>query len=108
MVFELKSNVYDRLSVDTIAKTTKLYKALQIDLGVDNHFNEEVTFKIQIQYERANPKAANQKGKDKKAIESKPGAKAGNQGNTATSKGKDTSNSAIPEPFFCKNETIKI
>lgn len=76
MVFELKSNVYDRLSVDTIAKTTKLYKALQIDLGVDNGFNQDVLFNIQIQYERANPKAANankkKDGKNEKAP-NKPG-----------------------------------
>ena len=38
MVFELVSNVYERNSVDIIQKSTKLYKALQIDLSVENAF----------------------------------------------------------------------
>ena len=52
MVFELVSNVYERNSVEIIQKSTKLYKALQIDLQVDNAFNKEVLFNISVQYER--------------------------------------------------------
>jgi len=46
MVFELQSDVYDRISVETINKSTKLYKPLQIDLQVENGFSKEVTFNI--------------------------------------------------------------
>ena len=52
MVFELVSNVYERNSVEIIQKSTKLYKALQIDLQVDNAFNKEVLFNISVRYER--------------------------------------------------------
>lgn len=48
MVFELVSNVYERNSVEIIQKSTKLYKALQIDLQVDNAFNKEVLFNISV------------------------------------------------------------
>jgi len=52
MVFELVSNVYERNSVDIIQKSTKLYKALQIDLSVENAFHSDVLFNITIQYEK--------------------------------------------------------
>ena len=48
MVFELVSNVYERNSVDKVEKTTKLYKAAQIDLEVHNPFPQDVIFNIQI------------------------------------------------------------
>jgi len=48
MVFELVSNVYERNSVEIIQKSTKLYKALQIDLQVENAFSQDVVFNIQI------------------------------------------------------------
>jgi hypothetical protein len=70
MVFELVSNVYERNSVEIIQKSTKLYKALQIDLQVDNAFNKEVLFNISVQYERngvvKGGKGAQNQGKDKK------------------------------------------
>lgn len=46
MVFELVSNVYERNSVDKVEKTTKLYKAAQIDLEVHNPFPQDVIFNI--------------------------------------------------------------
>jgi len=52
MVFELVSNVYERNSVDIIQKSTKLYKALQIDLSVENAFHSDVLFNVTIQYEK--------------------------------------------------------
>ncbi len=48
MVFELVSNVYERNSVDIIQKSTKLYKALQIDLSVENAFHSDVLFNVTI------------------------------------------------------------
>jgi len=48
MVFELVSNVYERNSVDIIQKSTKLYKALQIDLSVENAFHPDVLFNVTI------------------------------------------------------------
>jgi hypothetical protein len=38
MVFELVSNVYERNSVDTLTKSTKLYKSAQIDIDLHNPF----------------------------------------------------------------------
>jgi len=46
MVFELVSNVYERNSVDIITKQTKLYKAIPIDLVVENAFNQDVFFNV--------------------------------------------------------------
>lgn len=46
MVFELVSNVYERNSVEIIQKSTKLYKALQIDLSVENGFPQDVLFNV--------------------------------------------------------------
>lgn len=66
MVFELVSNVYERNSVDIIQKSTKLYKALQIDLSVENAFQQDVLFNISIQYERSQKDKNKDKGKDGK------------------------------------------
>ena len=52
MVFELVSNVYERNSIEKIEKTTKLYKATQIDIELHNPFPQDVIFTIQIIYER--------------------------------------------------------
>jgi hypothetical protein len=52
MVFELVSNVYERNSVDTIHKSTKLYKPSQIDIELHNPFPQDVIFTVQIAYER--------------------------------------------------------
>jgi hypothetical protein len=60
MVFELLSNVYERNSVDTINKSTKLYKPSQIDIELHNPFPQDVIFNVQIVYER-NQKAAKPK-----------------------------------------------
>jgi hypothetical protein len=46
MVFELLSNVYERNSVDTINKSTKLYKASQIDIELHNPFPQDVVFHV--------------------------------------------------------------
>jgi hypothetical protein len=46
MVFELVSNVYERNSVDTINKSTKLYKASQIDIELHNPFPQDVMFNV--------------------------------------------------------------
>lgn len=55
MVFELFSNVYERNSVDTINKSTKLYKASQIDIELHNPFPQDVIFNVQIVYEKNLP-----------------------------------------------------
>ena len=52
MVFELVSNVYERNSIEKIEKTTKLYKATQIEIELHNPFPQDVVFNIQIIYER--------------------------------------------------------
>jgi hypothetical protein len=44
MVFELISNVYERNSIEKVEKSTKLYKAAQIDLEVHNPFPSDVIF----------------------------------------------------------------
>jgi hypothetical protein len=44
MVFELMSNVYERNSIEKVEKSTKLYKAAQIDLEVHNPFPSDVIF----------------------------------------------------------------
>lgn len=101
MVFELVSNVYERNSVDIITKQTKLYKAIPIDLVVENAFNQDVFFNVQIQYERNNAKGTNQgKGgnRDKNAKNRK--------GDLNQSQAKNQSN--VPDPFHIKIEQIKI
>ncbi len=52
MVFELMSNVYERNSVDVRQVTTKLYKAATIELPIDNAFEKEVLFNVQVHYEK--------------------------------------------------------
>lgn len=52
MVFELVSNVYERNSIEKIEKSTKLYKAAQIDLELHNPFPADVIFSIQIIYDK--------------------------------------------------------
>jgi hypothetical protein len=52
MVFELASNVYERNSVDTINKSTKLYKPAQIEIELQNPFPQDVQFNVQIVYEQ--------------------------------------------------------
>jgi hypothetical protein len=59
MVFELVSNVYERNSVDKVEKTTKLYKAAQIDLEVHNPFPQDVIFNIQILIDKPGDKGKN-------------------------------------------------
>lgn len=53
MVFELVSNVYERNSVDTLNKSTKLYKPSQIDIELHNPFPQDVVFNVQIVYEKS-------------------------------------------------------
>jgi hypothetical protein len=52
MVFELVSNVYERNSVAIEQKSTKLYKALPIELPIENGFPTDVTFTVTLQYEK--------------------------------------------------------
>jgi hypothetical protein len=58
MVFELISNVYERNSIEKVEKSTKLYKAAQIDLEVHNPFPSDVIFQILINYDKGNQKTA--------------------------------------------------
>ena len=67
MVFELVSNVYERNSIEKIEKTTKLYKATQIEIELHNPFPQDVVFNIQILYERSSNK------QQKKQAGGKPG-----------------------------------
>lgn len=101
-MFELVSNVYERNSVEIIQKSTKLYKALQIDLQVENAFPQDVIFNIQVQYDR-NQKDANKK-KDNKAA---AGAGGKNKKDDVAKNAKKEQ-SSVPEPYFCKMESIKI
>jgi hypothetical protein len=97
MVFELVSNVHSRNSVQEIPKTTKLYNPLTIDLDVLNPFGQELTFHIQIIHEKVN--------KDKKTAKKK------NVGVADKLKKKgpaDSKEQHVPDPFYCKNETVRI
>jgi len=98
-VFELVSNVYERNSVEIIQKSTKLYKALQIDLQVENAFPQDVIFNIQVQYDRG--QKVDPKKKDTKAA-------AGGKGKKEDPKAAKKEVSTVPEPYFCKMESIKI
>lgn len=62
MVFELVSNVYERNSIEKIEKSTKLYKASQIDLELHNPFPQDCIFSIQIIYDKPGAKGQNKKG----------------------------------------------
>ena len=116
MVFELVSNVYERNSVEIIQKSTKLYKALQIDLQVDNAFEREVLFNISVQYERNGVIKGAKGGKgDKGADKGKAGA--GAKGGAAGQKSSQLVGGAgaagqaplgVPEPFHIKQEQLKI
>ena len=119
MVFELVSNVYERNSVEIIQKSTKLYKALQIDLQVDNAFQKEVLFNISVQYERngvikGGKGAGGAQGKagDKgKAGGGKAGAAGQKQQAAAAAAGGAGGQSnalGVPEPFHIKQEQLKI
>ena len=118
MVFELVSNVYERNSVEIIQKSTKLYKALQIDLQVDNAFQKEVLFNISVQYERngvikGGKGAGGAQGKagDKgKAGGGKAGAAGQKQQAAAAAAGGAGAQSTlgVPEPFHIKQEQLKI
>jgi len=46
MVFELASNVYERISIEVKQYSTKLYKLLPIDLQVVNDFTTDVNYSI--------------------------------------------------------------
>jgi hypothetical protein len=94
MVFELVSNVYERNSVMIEQKSTKLYKLLVIDLPIENGFNTEVTFNVQVQYERSQVQAQ----KDKKQTKNAKDMKKGN----SILPDKKTSTVLIPEPFTVK------
>ena len=105
MVFELVSNVYERNSVDTINKSTKLYKASQIDIELHNPFPQDVMFNVQIVYEK------NQKPqKAKKGAESAGrGAPAGKDKAAVESASKGgKKESLVPQPYSCKLEVVKV
>jgi hypothetical protein len=113
MVFELMSNVYERNSIEKIEKTTKLYKAAQIDLELHNPFPSDVIFSIQIIYDRPGAKGA----KDKKGGAAATINDKTSQANSLKQKGSTGSelgskstkmNNGLPEPFTCKLETIKV
>lgn len=102
MVFELLSNVYERNSVDTMHKSTKLYKPAQIDIDLHNPFPQDVVFHVQIVYERNQPA---KKGKKEAAV--KPGKDKAGQG--AGGGGAGAQKNSAPEPFSCKYvDPIKI
>lgn len=95
MVFELISNVHSRNSVQEIPKTTKLYNPLTIDLDVQNPFGQDLVFQIQIIHEKMNKEKVSKKNKPPLSKDKK---KKENEGNT----------SHVPDPFYCKLETIRI
>lgn len=99
MVFELVSNVYDRNSIDIYHKTTKLYKALPIELTIDNGFPQEVVFQVQILYEKNQPQGQQKDKKGKNPKDKKA---------QAPKKDEKAQTGLIPEPFTCKQDSIKI
>ena len=104
MVFELVSNVYERNSVDTINKSTKLYKPCQIDIELHNPFPHDVIFTVQISYEKT---AKNAKPKKDAAAAPRGPAAKGKEADDAK-KGKDKSAQLVPDPYTCKLEVIKV
>lgn len=93
MVFELVSNVYERNSIEKIEKTTKLYKATQIDIELHNPFPQDVVFVVQIIYEKQ------QKPAGKKGKAAAPPEKGGKKG---PADGKQTK--TVPDPFSSRTE----
>ena len=108
MVFELVSNVYERNSVDTINKSTKLYKASQIDIELNNPFPQDVMFNIQIVYEKNQKPQKKQKG-DAAASGGRGAAAGKDKGalDAGASKG-GKKEGLVPEPYSCKLEVIKV
>jgi len=104
MVFELVSNVYERNSVDTINKSTKLYKPSQIDIELHNPFPQDVIFTVQIAYER-NQKAA--KPKKEAAAAGRGQAQKGKAANDAK-QAKEATAQLAPDPYTCKLEVVKV
>lgn len=111
MVFELISNVYERNSIEKIEKSTKLYKAAQIDLELHNPFPSDVIFSIQIVQDRPGAKGAlgkkgaiNDKASQATVATNKKGSTAGSEIGSKGSGGKF----GVPDPFTCKLETIKV
>ena len=99
MVFEMVSNVYERNSIEKIEKTTKLYKATQIDIELHNPFPQDVVFVVQIIYERQ------QKQGGKKGANAAKGTvpdKGGTKGQAADASKNKTS--TVPDPFSCRTE----
>lgn len=107
MVFELHSNVYERNSIDTLNKSTKLYKACQIDIELHNPFPQDVVFNVQIVYEKKNPPKNTKQGsqKDKNKAIGAQGQDKNKQGAQDALKQKQQN---IPEPFSCKIESQKV
>jgi hypothetical protein len=114
MVFELISNVYERNSIEKVEKSTKLYKAAQIDLEVHNPFPSDVIFQILINYDKPKQPAANggaANGKKGAPVASAPSDKKLTQDSKASvgpTNGVQTNKYGLPEPFTCKLETVKI
>lgn len=77
-----------------------MYKALQIDLQVENAFPSDVIFNIQVQYDRGNKDTSK-----KKDVKTTQGGK-GNKKEDPKAAKKEVS--TVPEPYFCKMESIKI
>ena len=102
MVFELVSNVYERNSVDTINKSTKLYKASQIDIELHNPFPQDVMFNVAIVYEKT--QKAQKPKKDAKDARG-AAAKLKETNDQKDSKAKPP---LAPEPYSCKLEVIKV
>jgi hypothetical protein len=101
MVFELVSNVYERNSVDTINKSTKLYKPAQIDIELHNPFPQDVIFQVQIAYEKNAKPNKGKKDKDNKT----------NSSRDKPADGKDKAKKDqvnVPEPYTCKLEQVKV
>jgi len=115
MVFELISNVYERNSIEKVEKSTKLYKAAQIDLEVHNPFPSDVIFQVLINYDKPKQTTANggaaQGKKGAPAASAAPADKKLTQDSKASvgpTNGVQTNKYGLPEPFTCKLETVKI
>jgi hypothetical protein len=103
MVFELVSNVYERNSVDTINKSTKLYKPSQIDIELHNPFPQDVIFSVQILCEKSQKP---QKAKKEKEVTPKNPSGKEKGGEAKDSKSKQVQ--SVPDPYTCKVEMVKV
>jgi len=105
LVFKLLSNVTKRLSAEVYSQNTdtNLYEPKEIQIDIPNKFAKNARFIIDLQYEKRKPPADGVQRKKKKETKKNQGGAPVNQTENV-----DEVSKYIPEPFFCKNETIAV